>query len=149
MDMKRIRMAWLAAMLALVLCLAGCAKDTGTEKIYETKADLTGIDAGAVVGTTVNGLVDEVIDGIQWHYYEDWAGMLEALKKGDIEAALLDEPVAEIITSQQKGYGIFRETLVEDNYGFVLGKNSPLTAKFSEVISELDRDGTLAALQEK
>ena len=149
MDMKRIRMAWLAAMLALVLCLAGCAKDTGTEKIYETKADLTGIDAGAVVGTTVNGLVDEVIDGIKWHYYEDWAGMLEALKKGDIEAALLDEPVAEIITSQQKGYGIFRETLVEDNYGFVLGKNSPLTAKFSEAISELDRDGTLAALQEK
>ena len=149
MDMKRIGTVCVAAMLALILCLSGCANDTAAVKIYETKDDFAGIDAGAVVGTTINGLVDDIIDGIQWHYYEDWAGMLEALKKGDIEAALLDRPVAEIITSQQKEYAIFKETLVEDNYGYVLRKGSPLTEKFSKAISEFAQDGTLAALQEK
>lgn len=60
-----------------------------------------------------------------------------------------DEPAAEVATSQQKGYGTFEETLVQDSYGFVLQKNSPLTERFSEVISEFAQDGTLAALQEK
>ena len=147
--MKRLRMVCIAALLALVLCLSGCAKETAAEKIYETKEDFTGIDAGAVVGTTINALVDGVIDGIQWHYYDDWAGMLEALRKGDVEAALLDKPVAEVIVAQQKEFGMFPETLVEDSYGFVLKKGSPLTEKFSEVISEFAADGTLAALQEK
>ena len=149
MDMKRIVSICITVMMALALCLSGCTKDNAADKIYEAKEDFTGIDAGAVVGTTINGLVDGVIDDIKWHYYDDWAGMLEALKKGDVKAALLDKPVAEIITSQQKEFGIFPETLVEDNYGFVLKKNSPLTEKFSKIISGFAEDGTLDTLQKK
>lgn len=149
MIMKRTASICITVMIVLTLCLSGCTKDNATDKIYETKENFAGIDAAAVVGTTINGLVDGVIDDIKWHYYDDWAGMLEALKKGDVEAALLDKPVAEIIASQQKEFGIFDETIVEDNYGFVLEKNSPLTEKFSKIISGFAEDGTLDTLQKK
>ena len=148
--MKRIRNTCIMAMMILVLCLSGCGKgSTASNVIYETKEDFSGSDAACITGTVVDGHVDEVIDNITWHYYDDQAGGLEALKKGDVAASVMDLPVAKVITGQQPEFAIFPEILVEDSYGFILKKDSPMTAQFSEIILEFTEDGTLDALQEK
>lgn len=146
--MKWNRLCSIFALL-IAFCLSGCAKKDTAARCFETKADFAGIDAATITGSAIDALVDESIEGITWHYYDEWAGMLEALKKGDVEAVLLDQPVAEIMVKQQPGLSVFPEVLVEDSYGFVLQKNSPLTARFSEIISEFAEDGTLTALQGK
>ena len=96
--MNLIKKAYILAVMLLLFCLSGCAKQGSSEKIYDTKADFTGCDAGSITGTVMNTHVDNVIDGITWHYYDDQAGALEALKKGDIAAAVMELPIAEVIT---------------------------------------------------
>lgn len=106
--MKRIRNTCIMAMMILVLCLSGCGKgSTASNVIYETKEDFSGSDAACITGTVVDGHVDEVIDNITWHYYDDQAGGLEALKKGDVAASVMDLPVAKVITGQQPEFAIF------------------------------------------
>ncbi len=136
--------------LILSLCLSGCAKESSTtDVIYASKEDFSGCDVAIITGSVVDTRVDEVIDDLTWHYYDDQAGGLEALKKGDVEASVSELPIAKVITGQQKELAVFPEILVEDSYGFILKKDSPLTAQFSEIISEFQKDGTLDALQEK
>ena len=147
--MNRIKKVCILAGMLLILCLSGCGKDSKTSVIYRTKEDFAGSDAGSIVGSVIDGLVDEVIDGITWHYYDDQVGALEALKKGAVDAAIMDLPVAEVATRQQTELAIFPEILVEDSYGFILKKDSPLTDRFSEIISGFIEDGTIDALKEK
>lgn len=149
-HMKKVRVLCIIVGMFLIFCISGCGKESQTSgTLYEAKEDFTGCDAACVTGTVIDGYVDQVIDDITWHYYDEYAGGLEALKKGDVEAAVMDLPVAKVITGQQPDFAIFPEILVEDSYGFILGKGSPLTAQFSEIISEFQEDGTIEALQEK
>ncbi|MGN1367305.1 MAG: ABC transporter permease subunit [Aristaeellaceae bacterium] len=149
--MNRIKRACFIGgmLLVLVLCLSGCQKGSSASQIYAAQADFAGCHAGCITGSVMDSHVNERIDGITWHYYDDQAGAVEALKKGDIAACVLELPIAEIITRQQPVIGIFPEILVEDSYGFILKKDSPLTPQFSQIISEFFADGTIAALQEK
>ena len=147
--MNRIKNTCILAAMLFIICISGCANKSSSPKIYDTKADFTGCDAGSITGSVMDGHVDKIIDGITWHYYDEQAGALEALKKGDIEASVMELPIAEIITRQQPELAIFPEILVEDCYGFILKKGSPMTDRFSGIISEFLEDGTIDALQEK
>lgn len=148
-EMNRLKMTGFLAGMALILCLAGCGKQSEDSNfLFTAKEDFAGRDIATITGTVVDGHVDEVLEGIQWHYYDDQAGGLEALKKGDVDAAIVGEPIARVITAQQPEFAIFPEMIVNDTYGFILKKGSPLTERFSEVISEFTKDGTLNVLQE-
>lgn len=148
--MNRLKNIYILAGIVLILCLTGCGKQSADSNfIFESKEDFAGRDIATITGTVVDSHVDEVVDGIKWHYYDDQAGGLEALKKGDVDASIVGEPIARVITAQHPELAIFPEMIVNDTYGFILKKGSPLTEQFSEVISEFTEDGTLDTLQEK
>lgn len=148
--MKRIRNIGIMAVTALVLCLMGCGENrTASYSVYEVKEDFSGSDAACITGTVLDSRVNEVISHITWHYYDDQAGGLEALRKGDVDANIMELPIAKVITGQRPEFAIFPEVIVEDRYGFILKKDSPLTERFSEIILQFGEDGTLDALQEK
>lgn len=147
--MRRIKTAGILMAMILCMCLSGCGKNSHADMIFESQEDFSGKDIAGITGTSMDQSTDEVIDDITWHYYDDQAAALEALKKGDVDAFLLELPVAQVITGQRAEFAIFPEIIVEDRYGFVLKKGSPLTQQFSDVISEFSQDGTLADLQEK
>lgn len=66
--------------VVLVLCLTGCV-DKNETFIYKSLEDFSGRDVGCYSGTTLDMSASTVIPGIKWHYYDDTAGQLEALKK--------------------------------------------------------------------
>ena len=148
--MKRTGSICIFAAILMVLCLSGCGKaksDTGN--FFETKEDFNGCDMAALTGTVLDGVVDTKISDITWHYYDEAAGGLEALKKGDVDAMAMDKPEAELLVKENPRFAVFPEIIENDSYAFVLKKGSPLTSQFSEIITEFDEDGTLKALNDK
>lgn len=147
--MKRIASPLLFALL-LAVFLVGCGNDKEeTSLIFTSKEDFSGRDVACMTGTVVDRAVDKVVAGITWHYYDDQSGSLEALKRGDVDASIVDEPIARVVTSQRMEFSIFPEVIVSGSYGFILKKGSALTDRFSAAITEFSQDGTLASLSEK
>ncbi len=140
--------------LCAVLCLslvvfASCADDKTSDVVFEKKEDFSGRTIGYIVGGVFNDIIDGVIDGVNYKTYADTTGGIAALQKGDIDGMALDMPVAKLLVAQHPEFEIFHEVIAPDRYGIVLQKNSPYTDKFSAVIEEFEKDGTMARLEEK
>ncbi len=135
--------------LVFVLFFVSCSNEKEETVIFKNKSDFSGHNIGSMTGTTLDKLTDSIIPNITWHYYDDHAGALEALKKGVIDAILTDEPIAQAVVAQRDGYAIFPEIIISDNYGYIFTKGSNLAEKFSIVIEEFLSDGTIDALKEK
>ncbi len=136
------------ALVLLVFVLASCIKDDET-LVFRTVEDFSGHNLGILTGTVLDRLTDEIIPNITWNYYEDHTGALEALMKGDIDAALNDEPVARAAVAEREGIGLFPEIIIKDSYGYIFTKDSGLNDKFSLLIEEFLSDGTIDSLKEK
>lgn len=149
--MKKIRIVGIiCASLLFLSLLQSCKKaETNSSFVFSSKNDFSGHDIACITGTVIDGLVDKEIANITWHYYDDQAGSLEALKRGDVDASITEEPVANIVVGQRNEFLIFPEIIVSDNYGYILKKGSSLTDKFSSLIAEFRDDGTLARLKDK
>ncbi len=147
--MKRIASLILIAVLFVVF-LVGCSNGKDESPlVFTSKENFSGHGVACITGTVVDRAVDKVVDDITWHYYDDQAGALEALKRGDVDASIVDEPIARVVTGQRREFAIFPEVIVSDSYGFILKKGNALTSRFSSIIEEFSQDGTLAALREK
>ena len=93
----------MALVVFLSVSLAGCSSDQGSSSlVFTSKEDFSGHDIACITGTVVDRAVDNVVDGLKWHYYDDQAGALEALKRGDVDASIVDEPIANVVTGQRK-----------------------------------------------
>ena len=71
-----------------------------------------------------------------------------ALKSGQIDALVVDLPTAFYLTGAELDDGVLLGQLpaadgISDQWGIVLTKGSPLTAKVSTAIDALKADGTL------
>ncbi len=135
--------------LVLFFILTGCRNGKEETFVFNKLEDFSHHRIGILIGTTLDSIADEVIEGVEWLYYDDTSGMIEGIKKHDIDAALFDEPVAKAVVSEREGYSIFPEYIVSDNYGFVFTKGSGLSSEFSKVIEEFLLDGTMEVLKEK
>lgn len=81
-EINRLKNIYILAGLVLILCLSGCGKRSAASNfIFESKEDFAGRDIATITGTVVDGHVDEILDGIKWHYYDDQTVGLEAMKK--------------------------------------------------------------------
>ncbi len=140
-------------MLALILCLGLCSltgcKDEKSEKSFGSVEDFSGANIGAIVGSTFDTLIAGVIDGVNFKTYTDLAGEIAALQKGDVDALVLDMPVGQLLVAQYPEFTMFPKTVVEDQYGLALQKNSPHTEGFNKAIAEFYADGTIDELKAK
>ena len=87
---------------------------------------------------------DAVID-----YYDDNSAICAALRKGDVEAAILDEPVARNIAATYTDFAIFPTMVATDSYDMMFPDGNALCDAFSEYIEAYREDGTMDALREK
>ncbi len=116
---------------------------------FQTLQDFSGATVGLVTGTIGDQLVDAVVSGCEYQYYDDISALLLALQSGTVDAAVADMPVAQLAVARQPDLAIFPETVTPDTYGLGLQKDSPLTDKISAIIERYTEDGTLDALREK
>lgn len=142
-----------AVFLALLLLLAGgCGSETAGQHTepFETLADFNGKTVGTLTGAAYEQLLEPDCEGLTWNYYDDLATMIAALQKGDIEALVLDSPVAELAAAQYpRELAVFPEVISACDFSMILQKGGDLTEPVSQVIRELKADGTLDALKKK
>ncbi len=117
---------------------------------YQTVEELKGKKIAVLADSGFDLLLDEAMDTKnEYAYFSAYTDMLAALDAGRVEAASLDEPVAELAVHANTGLAIVPEAVMTVEYGIAFPKGSPLTAKFDPVIEQFREDGTLDALKEK
>ncbi|WP_022882554.1 ABC transporter substrate-binding protein [Gryllotalpicola ginsengisoli] len=133
----------------VVITYAGSKADGVT-----TLAGLKDLLIGAQTGTTSFTEAEQEIKptkGVQVFNSNDDA--VAALKAKQVDAIVVDLPTAFYITSSELDDGAIVGQLPTvsgekgDQFGLVLAKDSPLTAKVSKAVDELRADGTLDKLQ--
>jgi len=116
-------------------------------------ADLKGLLIGAATGTTSFDAIEQQIAptaGAQAFNSNDDAKL--ALESGTIDAIVVDLPTAFYLTGVELTGGIIIGQLpaadgkTGDEFGLVLAKGSPLTAKVSAAVDALRENGTLAEI---
>jgi polar amino acid transport system substrate-binding protein len=127
----------------------------GPSSIHEaTLAQLARRRVGVVVGTTSSQAIDESVRPRQPVAYYDTNDLAaQALLAGQIEALVVDLPTGLQIQSanpaaQLKILGKL-PAVPREEFGLVLGKNSPLTSCVDEALGRLQQHGSLAGLERR
>ena len=119
-------------------------------------ADLKPLLIGAQVGTTSFDAIEQQIQpdaGAQAFNTNDDAKL--ALQSGQVDAIVVDLPTAFYLTGVELDGGIIVGQLPKpdgksgDEFGLVLEKDSPLTAKVTAAVDALREDGTLQAIADE
>jgi polar amino acid transport system substrate-binding protein len=134
-----------------IVALNGSAAEGAT-----SVADLKDVKFGAQVGTTSLAFITDVIQPNQEPFvYDDNVGAKAALEANQIDAAVFDLPTAlfvsgvEIENSAVIGQFATDAGGTTDEFGFVLEKDSPLTACVDAAITTLTDNGELDAITQE
>lgn len=119
-------------------------------------SDVTGIDGlsgktvGAQQGTTGLELGKEKAGASELRPYPEGPDLVNALKSGTIEAAILDAPVAQNAVEKSGGVEIAEKVPTEEEYGIALAKdNTELLEEVNAGLQEVIDDGTYTTIYEK
>lgn len=117
-------------------------------------ASLKGLKWGAVATTTAVPVLNETIqpDGSPL-LYNDNTSVVEAMKAGQIDAALFDLPTALFLSAVTLDDGAIlgqfpaARTENPDQFGLLMEEGNPLKACVDSALAEISADGTLAAIE--
>lgn len=152
--MKRKKSILSLVLVIMVLCsvfigLIGCRKSNDTEKKFSSVDDFSAAAIGDSTTSVLGKRFKEKHKDVTINYYDDHASMCVALKKGDIQAAILDEPVAKNIAASYSDFAILPEKINTDTYGILFSDGNDMREPFNECIKKYSEDGTLDALYKK
>jgi len=116
-----------------------------------TVEDLAGKVVGAQDGTTGETYANDETDASQVRGFPNGPAAIAALKAGQVEATIIDRPVAEdAISKGQTGFELATLIPTGEYYGFALAKNTPnLLEAVNGALQEIKDDGTLNELFQK
>ncbi len=121
-----------------------------------TVADLKDVKFGAQVGTTSLAFITDVIQPTQAPFvYDDNVGAKAALEANQIDAAVFDLPTALYVSGVEiEGSSVVGQFPADaggttDQFGFVLEKDSPLTACVDAAITTITDNGELEAITQE
>ncbi len=121
-----------------------------------TVADLKDVKFGAQVGTTSLAFITDVIQPNQEPFvYDDNVGAKAALEANQIDAAVFDLPTALYVSGVEiEGSSVVGQFPADaggttDQFGFVLEKDSPLTACVDAAITTITDNGELDAITQE
>ncbi|MDF2918881.1 MAG: amino acid transporter substrate-binding protein [Microbacterium sp.] len=116
-------------------------------------AGLTDLTIGAMANSTSAQTLAEVAPDAEARLYNSNEDAVAALGAGQIDAIVLDTPTAYLAVNFYIENSFFVGELpkagIEDEWGLLLAKDSPLTPAVTAAVDELREDGTLAELEQK
>ena len=123
-----------------------------TDSDIASVADLEGRTVGTQDATTGEDYANEETNAAQVRGYPEGPDAINALRAGQVEAVIIDQPVAiDALESQAGGdIEIAEEISTGELYGFAFGQDKDaLREAFNGALQELKDDGTLADLYEQ
>ena len=150
--MKHVLRMFLAAVLitAMVSCSKSKTEKNKNSKI-STLQDLHGKKAASLTGSSFQEDAEKVAPKVKITplFFNDTALCVQAVLSGKADAVFLDEPMARLWIARYPDKLYAGEVYVKDAYSFAIRKNSPLTARISRVIEQLEKSGELEKFKQK
>ena len=115
-------------------------------------ADLSGKTIGGQSGTTgIDWANENVPDAAEVVTFDEYTAVFAALQSGQVEAVVLDKPVADYyVNTAYDECEVVEEIPTGEQYGIAVSKDNPnLTTAINDAIAELQEDGTFAEIEEK
>ena len=145
---------------ALALIATGCGDDNGDStgdsggdsgSAISSVDDLSGLIVGAQDGTTGETYANEETDAKEVRGFPEGPDAIAALANGQVDAVIIDQPVAADAMEKQGGnFEVVEEIPTNELYGFAMSPDSPgLRADVNAALAELKDDGTIADLYEQ
>jgi polar amino acid transport system substrate-binding protein len=115
-----------------------------------TTADLGGATVGAQDGTTGETYANDETDAAEVRGFPEGPDAVAALQTGQVEAVIIDQPVAVDAIEKQGGFTIAEVIPTNELYGFAMPRdNTALLDAVNGALTEVKDDGTLAELYQK
>ena len=112
--------------------------------------DLDGKIIGAQDGTTGEAYANDEISADSVRGYAQGPEAIQAAKAGQVDAVIIDEPVAQDALSSQSGIEIAAVISTGELYGFAFAQdNDSLREEINEALQEIKDDGTLQKIYGK
>lgn len=112
--------------------------------------DLSGVIVGAQDGTTGETYANDETDASEVRGFPQGPDAVSALITGQVEAVIIDLPVAVDAIEKQGGVEIAEEIPTEELYGFAVAPdNDGLREAMNEALRKLKEDGTLEELYQE
>jgi polar amino acid transport system substrate-binding protein len=112
-------------------------------------ADLKRYRFGAQTGTTGLSFIKSTIKPAKVRQYDDTITAGQALSNGQIDAVVIDVPIAIPMTQQFKNTAVIGQFLTNESYSMTFEKGSPLIACINQALASLKADGGLKSLTDK
>lgn len=113
-------------------------------------ADLSGAVVGAQDATTGETYANDETDAAEVRGFPEGPDAIAAVATGQVDAAIIDQPVAVDAVEKQGGIEVAEEIPTEEFYGFAMGiDNTSLQDGVNEALATIAENGTLADLYEK
>lgn len=121
---------------------------TGSD--IKSVADLDGKIIGAQDGTTGESYANDEISANSVRGYGQGPEAIQAVKAGQVDAAIIDEPVAQDALENQSGIEIATVISTGELYGLAFAQDSDsLREEVNKALKEIKDDGTLQKLYDK
>ncbi len=112
--------------------------------------DLAGKIVGAQDGTTGETYANDETDASEVRGFPEGPDAITAVTTGQVDASIIDQPVAADAVEKQGGIEIAEEIPTNELYGFAMSKDNPqLVDAVDQALQELKDDGTIAELYQK
>ena len=123
-------------------------KGTPIESAH-TIADLKPYRFGAQTGTTGLDFIKNTIKPTKISQYNDTITAGQALSNGQIDAVVIDVPIAIPMTTQFTNLEVIGQFLTNESYAMTLVKGNPLVACVNQALAAMKADGTLKTITDK
>jgi polar amino acid transport system substrate-binding protein len=112
---------------------------------------LSSAKVGAQSGTSGEAWVQENLKNASYTPYQETPDLLQALRSGQIQAAVYDDPVAQMHVSGEYNDCQVLETIATgEQYGIIVNKsNTALTEAMNKAMKEMESDGTMNTIRKK
>ena len=112
--------------------------------------DLSGVIVGAQDGTTGETYANEETDAAEVRGFPEGPNAISALVTGQVDAVIIDQPVAVDAVEKQGGVEIIEEIPTNELYGFAVAPdNDALREAMDEALATIKEDGTLEDLYQE
>jgi polar amino acid transport system substrate-binding protein len=113
----------------------------------ESVEDLSGAIVGAQDGTTGETYANDETDAAEVRGFPEGPNAVSALTSGQVDAVIIDQPVAVDAIEQTGGVEIVEEIQTNELYGFAVAPdNDALREAMNEALATLKEDGTITDL---
>ena len=150
--MKHFLLVFLAAVMvpAMVSC-SKQKKDASKNGKISSLQDLHKKKVASITGSAFQESAEKAAPKVKITplYFNDNTLCVQAVLSGKADAVFLDEPMAQLWIARYPDKLYAGEVYVKDAYSFATRKNSPLTARISRVIEQLEKSGELAKFKQK